>query len=170
MPRQPRAPYTFNPNDQVGRNGNSFVAKIRREPRPLQHHAFNTRNGSRVYNPSHREQENFKAAVIQAKESIGMTWNNEAQVNEGPWEITVVFYFRKSSRSRITPQFIPGRSNAYCTTTPDIDNCLKFVMDALNGVAYRDDKQLVRATATKKWMQELDTDGCILLKVGPIDE
>lgn len=31
----------------------------------------------------------------------------------------------------------------------DVDNCLKAVLDALNGIAWNDDDQVVRATATK---------------------
>ena len=37
------------------------------------------------------------------------------------------------------------------TTKPDCDNCLKIVADALNGVAYEDDKQIVSATITKHY-------------------
>lgn len=37
--------------------------------------------------------------------------------------------------------------------TPDIDNCIKIILDALNGVAYRDDKQIVEVTAIKKWTE-----------------
>lgn len=34
-------------------------------------------------------------------------------------------------------------------TKPDIDNVLKIVLDALNGVAYKDDKQITHANITK---------------------
>ena len=32
---------------------------------------------------------------------------------------------------------------------PDTDNCIKFVLDALNGVAWHDDYQVVQINATK---------------------
>jgi len=35
------------------------------------------------------------------------------------------------------------------TTKPDIDNCAKSVLDALNGVAYKDDNQIVTLLAKK---------------------
>lgn len=35
------------------------------------------------------------------------------------------------------------------TKKPDIDNIIKVVLDALNGVAYIDDKQVIRVEATK---------------------
>ena len=34
---------------------------------------------------------------------------------------------------------------------PDIDNCLKAVMDALNGIAYNDDKQVTKNYVVKRW-------------------
>lgn len=50
--------------------------------------------------------------------------------NDGPVEISAVFYMPKRGR-------------------PDLDNLLKLVMDALNGLAYRDDAQVMRFHATK---------------------
>lgn len=38
-------------------------------------------------------------------------------------------------------------------TKPDIDNIVKVVMDGLNGVAYHDDKQVVRVVAEKRYSQ-----------------
>ena len=37
---------------------------------------------------------------------------------------------------------------------PDIDNCLKAVSDALNGIAYRDDSQIVGAVVQKFYSDE----------------
>lgn len=37
----------------------------------------------------------------------------------------------------------------YPTGKPDLDNCVKLVADALNGVAWRDDKQIVRMDCRK---------------------
>lgn len=34
---------------------------------------------------------------------------------------------------------------------PDLDNCCKLLMDALNGIAWRDDSQVVRLTARKRY-------------------
>lgn len=37
------------------------------------------------------------------------------------------------------------------TTKPDVDNLVKAVLDALNGVVYEDDAAVVRVYATKWW-------------------
>nr|DAH87168.1 MAG TPA: Endodeoxyribonuclease RusA [Caudoviricetes sp.] len=36
---------------------------------------------------------------------------------------------------------------------PDVDNILKAVLDALNGVAYKDDKQVIEVTCGKWYSQ-----------------
>jgi Holliday junction resolvase RusA-like endonuclease len=50
--------------------------------------------------------------------------------NEGNVELSACFYMNKTGR-------------------PDLDNLLKLVMDALNGLAYQDDSQVVRFHASK---------------------
>ena len=37
---------------------------------------------------------------------------------------------------------------------PDCDNVIKIVADALNGIAYRDDKQIISVSMTKYYSQE----------------
>lgn len=37
---------------------------------------------------------------------------------------------------------------------PDIDNCIKIIFDSLNGIAYKDDNQIVEVVAIKKWTEE----------------
>lgn len=37
---------------------------------------------------------------------------------------------------------------------PDIDNCIKVILDSLNGIAYKDDSQIVEVIAVKKWTEE----------------
>jgi Holliday junction resolvase RusA-like endonuclease len=47
------------------------------------------------------------------------------------------------------------------TSRPDLDNLIKTVLDALNGIAYTDDKQIVRLGATKAY----GTDPKILISI-----
>ena len=41
-----------------------------------------------------------------------------------------------------------------CRSKPDIDNIIKALCDALNGVAYEDDSQVVKIAAEKIWGDE----------------
>lgn len=49
----------------------------------------------------------------------------------------------------------------YPLIKPDADNIAKIVLDALNGVAYNDDKQVVELTIRKRWSD----DARVLIRV-----
>lgn len=71
---------------------------------------------------------------------------------DGPLDVRMWFFLPRPKY-----HFGTGR-NAGClkasaprhhTTKPDIDNLEKFVLDCLNGVAFKDDKQIVRVDKAK---------------------
>ena len=43
------------------------------------------------------------------------------------------------------------------TSKPDLDNCLKLIADALNGITWRDDKQIVRVECRKHYAERAQT-------------
>lgn len=45
----------------------------------------------------------------------------------------------------------------YPTSKPDLDNCIKLVGDALNGILWADDKQIVRCSAAKRYAETAQT-------------
>ena len=50
------------------------------------------------------------------------------------------------------PEFQMAFSHkAVMVSTPDVDNVAKFYLDALNGKAFVDDRQIVRLEATKRY-------------------
>ena len=51
---------------------------------------------------------------------------------------------------------------------PDVDNVLKVVMDALQGIAYEDDKQVTDAHVVRHQMQRSDWD-YIVVTVKPVE-
>jgi len=60
---------------------------------------------------------------------------------------------------RKIPESLSGKKKADlrgrpCRSKPDIDNIIKVLCDALNGVAYQDDSQVVAVTAEKRWGDE----------------
>jgi len=73
---------------------------------------------------------------------------------EGALEMTVRAYFQipKSASQKKAVEMQEGKIRP--TTKPDWDNVGKIISDALNGLAYRDDSQIVRATVEKYYSDE----------------
>lgn len=74
----------------------------------------------------------------------------------GPLKVSFKFYMpmpkswsRKKKESMI---------EEFCTTKPDLDNLIKTYCDAMNGVVFEDDKQIVMVTAFKVYSYEPKTD------------
>jgi Holliday junction resolvase RusA-like endonuclease len=76
--------------------------------------------------------------------------------------ITAYFDIPKSTSKKKRQQMIDGELMP--TKKPDIDNIAKIICDALNGVAYKDDTQVVELIMRKKY-----TDGLPRVMVGIYD-
>lgn len=73
---------------------------------------------------------------------------------EGPILLRLDLYFGiPKSRSKAARKRMQQGLERPCKR-PDIDNCLKAIADALNGVAYKDDSQIVAAVIQKFWAEE----------------
>lgn len=83
---------------------------------------------------------------------------------EGPLEVTIKCFFEppKSTSKKNREKMLNNEISP--TKKPDIDNICKVVLDALNGIAYRDDTQVVQLHAekwyndepfVKVWIQEI---------------
>ena len=78
-----------------------------------------------------------------AEHEIALAWQREYPGIRltGPLYVEMVFNMKP-------PQ---GKHPAHVMKRPDIDNLQKTVLDALNGVAYEDDKQVFKVSAIKRW-------------------
>jgi Holliday junction resolvase RusA-like endonuclease len=63
------------------------------------------------------------------------------------WPVVVSIVF-------LMPRPKSRRLDYWVTTTPDLDNLEKSVLDALNEVAYTDDKLVVAKSSSKKYVQK----------------
>ena len=73
---------------------------------------------------------------------------------EGPILLRLDLYFGiPKSRSKATRKRMQQGLERPCKR-PDIDNCMKAICDALNGIAYKDDSQIVAAVTQKFWADE----------------
>lgn len=72
---------------------------------------------------------------------------------EGPLHMEIKAYFgiAKSSTKKVREKMIGGSLRP--TKRPDIDNVVKSIADALNGVAYADDSQIVSLSASKHYAE-----------------
>lgn len=73
--------------------------------------------------------------------------SNEWTVVDGPVELEVIFYLDR-------PSSISKTARPYPVVPPDLDKLVRAVGDALTGVIYRDDSQIIRLLA---WKQYADT-------------
>lgn len=87
----------------------------------------------------------WRAAVKSAAEEVAALDN--WTLLEGPVELEIIFYLDRPSSISKTSRFYP-------TVPPDIDKLVRGVGDALTGVIYNDDAQIIRLLA---WKQYADT-------------
>ena len=117
------------------------------EPVPQPRARVSTRGGfARAYvdkkHPSHALKQAIRDAFVGEK-------------LQGPIACDLLFRFvRPKSHTR------KQRESGWHTGKADIDNLQKLVFDALNGVAYDDDKQIAFAIAYKRWITD-ETDSGI---------
>lgn len=80
------------------------------------------------------------------------------QPAEQPLEVNIVFYMPipKSYSKKQKAEILSGRLKH--TKKPDIDNLIKSVLDALNGLAYADDSQIIKVTAVKRYAETGSTE------------
>lgn len=73
---------------------------------------------------------------------------------DGPLQLTMCFFFPRPKSHYGTgknSELLKASAPTYHSQKPDIDNIVKSSLDAMNDVAYGDDKQVVELSATKVW-------------------
>ena len=104
------------------------------------HRTFNMKGRSIQYDPSKGDKADFLAKCMEHKPETPWT---------GPVWVTLRFTFsRPKSHLRANGQVKPSAPMMHATK-PDVDNLTKLVMDALNGVFFRDDSQVYYTDARK---------------------
>lgn len=108
-----------------------------------------TRYGVRPDNPNTKP---WRAAVASEAAAI---WHGRDPLT-GPLELAAVFYFpRPKSHFRTGKHADQLKDTApdWCATKPDADKLLRAAADAMSGIVYRDDSQLVQVSARKLYGQ-----------------
>ena len=77
---------------------------------------------------------------------------------EGPISLQCIFYMPIPKSWSKKKQHQASIHSIQPTVKPDVDNMLKLVKDALNGVIWKDDKQVVHVNARKLYSQDPRTE------------
>ena len=92
---------------------------------------------------------NYKSAIRISAQS-----QYKGELIDEPIEVECRFYFAPpKSYTKTKLKQITSKQMLY-TKKPDVDNLFKGVTDALNGVIYNDDSQIVKATMYKEYSDE----------------
>ena len=103
------------------------------------------------------------SADTQAKYVIAGKWIDAGYESYGDMPVAVrIDVFGKTPKSY--PKSAPPQPNTF---KPDADNIAKLVLDALNGVAYDDDSQVVELTV-KKWNRVKKDKEALIVSVWPV--
>lgn len=83
----------------------------------------------------------------------------------GPWtgmaSVRAVFAMPRP-KAHYGTKGLKANAPTHQTTKPDIDKLVRCVLDALTGVAWRDDSQVVEVVATKRYVFEDEPAGCLV--------
>ena len=114
--------------------------KVKSKQRPR----FNTRTG-RAFTPKD---------TVSYENWIKINYQQQSnEYLEGFLKATVIIYFEipKSYSKKRIQSIREGKE--YPSTKKDIDNICKIVLDSLNGIAYKDDSQVVELVAYKRYTE-----------------
>jgi crossover junction endodeoxyribonuclease RusA len=69
------------------------------------------------------------------------------EVHAGPITVGAVFWF-------LRPASVSAKKRPYMTVKPDIDKVTRALLDALTGIVFRDDSQVVKLDVQKRYCDE----------------
>lgn len=88
--------------------------------------------------------------TTKAENEIRRAWQEKhGSMIEGPVAVSVVFMLKMPTNWSKAKKLLTQDQEVLPTKKPDVDNLVKTVFDALNGLAYEDDKQIVELSARK---------------------
>ena len=97
----------------------------------------------RVYTPSR---------TVNAENMIRKAWKNAGgEMIHGPVAVSIDFLMQTPKSWSKAKKEMAQVQEILPLKKPDIDNLVKTVLDALNGLAYDDDKQIIELSAHKRY-------------------
>jgi Holliday junction resolvase RusA-like endonuclease len=123
-------------------------------PLPYARPRVSRKLNGKLYNPRSSYIKQLRALIKQTLEEKYPDFN----ISEGEIQIEATFYI--ASPKYITNSKLKSELAGECLlnpiTRPDLDNLLKSVLDAMNGLIYKDDSQIAKLTAYKHYSEAND--------------
>ncbi|CAB9496141.1 holliday junction resolvase [Seminavis robusta] len=142
----------------------SFKCRIDGIPRPEYRAAATCQRSKkpRFYPASGKIRSSLEAEIDKAMASLSATGKFDLQNASKPVVIKVKFYFTRPKHhydwSPTKKQLVvPSSAPVFVTKTPDIDNCVKLLLDAMNKKYFKDDNSVVAIHAYKLYLQRPGT-------------
>ena len=179
--------YSFDPSSKTmaveTSHCKTFKCKIDGIPRP-QYRSFATTRASNknvaLWNVSRPNKESFTTAIQQAMKAANM--KPFALAKKKPIAVTLRFFFPHPKHHYLKCPTtgalkLSPTAPVYVTKTPDIDNCTKLVLDALQGTCFANDSVVAHVDAAKQydmtqltWTKGQENKGCTIIKIQEFDE
>ena len=135
-----------------------FERNINFEPVSLKRHRHRLHGGT--YEPSKKEKDDFIKSIE----------NFPTEKMTKPIKCILNFYCKRPKnhyKSGKNADILKDSSPKYNTNNKDLDNMVKFVLDALNNKLYVDDRQIFELTCSKLYSE---SDGYIYVKFVEIED
>jgi len=135
-----------------------FETNIKFEPVSLKRHRHRLHGGT--YDPSKKDKDEF----------IKLIDNLPMEKMTKPIKCTLNFYSKRPKnhyKSGKLSSVLKDTAPKYNVSNKDLDNMVKFVLDALNDKLYVDDSQIIEINCSKSYSSE---DGYIYVKFMEIEE
>ena len=123
----------------------------------------------RLFNPSKWKEEGFAASV---RSVMGGLLGNGTYYADDFIELSIHFRFRRPNDHFVNSKrdaAVVKEDVARFPTMSDLDNLAKFVMDALKGVLYKDDRTIVRLVVEKSWDEVPTSPGSTTIQVRVVE-
>ena len=101
-------------------------------------------NGGNVYTLHHKPMKSAREVLAEEMKA--------PPLRDVPLVVFIEFYFRRP-KSHFKKDELRPDAPKFVTKTPDVDNCIKFVLDALQPKVVADDKIVTKVIAEKKWCE-----------------
>ena len=118
------------------------------------------RNGS-FYNPKNKDMACFKAEIGDRVDGLVFNADQPVAVDMKFFMRRPNDHFKSKNRSNSLKMNLPFAH----TAKPDVDDLIKFMLDALNKIVYEDEKQVVKLTACKLSASEGKCEGRTVVEV-----